>query len=212
MEAEPPKHKRRWFQFSLRTLLILTTIVAIPCAWLGRKIEQKRRERNAVRAIAEKFGLAQYDYEIAHQSEPSGPAWLRRLFGDNLFSEVTAVSLTGGSHDDDDLAVLDDLPNIHLLDLQDTNVTDAGLAHLSGLSELERLNLKGTPAVGNAGCRYLSGLGRLKWLDLSGTKTSELKYLKALGSLEYLDLLDTKTDDAGVNELRNALPNCTIYH
>src|SRR4029077_10177857 len=52
MEAEPPKsepikRKRRWYQFSLRTLLIVVVIVAIPCAWLGRKIEQKRPERNA---------------------------------------------------------------------------------------------------------------------------------------------------------------------
>jgi hypothetical protein len=37
MEAEPikaalPKRKRRWFQFSLRTLLIVTTVVAVQCA------------------------------------------------------------------------------------------------------------------------------------------------------------------------------------
>ena len=46
MEAEP-KRKRRWFQFSLRSLLIFTVIVAIPCAWLGRRIERKGQEREA---------------------------------------------------------------------------------------------------------------------------------------------------------------------
>jgi hypothetical protein len=30
--ADPPKRKRRWFQFSLRTLLVITTIVAVQCA------------------------------------------------------------------------------------------------------------------------------------------------------------------------------------
>ena len=46
-KAEPPKRKRRWYQFSLRSLMIFTLIVAIPCAWLGRKIERKGQEREA---------------------------------------------------------------------------------------------------------------------------------------------------------------------
>ena len=37
-KAEPPKRKRRWFQFSLRTLLIFTVICAIPCAWLAGRL------------------------------------------------------------------------------------------------------------------------------------------------------------------------------
>ena len=28
-KAEPPKRKRRWFQFSLRTLLIVVTLLAV---------------------------------------------------------------------------------------------------------------------------------------------------------------------------------------
>jgi hypothetical protein len=33
MDADPPKRKRRWFQFSLRTLLVVVTLVAVACAW-----------------------------------------------------------------------------------------------------------------------------------------------------------------------------------
>ena len=47
----PPKHKLRWCQFSLRSLLIFMVVAAIPCAWLGKKIEHKRREREAVEWI-----------------------------------------------------------------------------------------------------------------------------------------------------------------
>jgi hypothetical protein len=43
METEPNR-KRRWFQFSLRTLLIFTALVAIACGWLGSKIERKLQE------------------------------------------------------------------------------------------------------------------------------------------------------------------------
>ena len=55
-KAEPPKRKRRWFQFSLRSLLVTTFIVAVACGWLGKKIEQKRREREAVEAIVKLGG------------------------------------------------------------------------------------------------------------------------------------------------------------
>ena len=33
--AEPPKRKRRWVQFSLRTLMIGVTLVAVMCAYVG---------------------------------------------------------------------------------------------------------------------------------------------------------------------------------
>ncbi len=37
LKAEPPKRKRRRFQFRLRTLLIGVTLLAIPCAYIGRQ-------------------------------------------------------------------------------------------------------------------------------------------------------------------------------
>ena len=44
-KAEPPNRKRRWFQFSLRTLLIGVTLVAVPCAYVGwqAKIVSERK-------------------------------------------------------------------------------------------------------------------------------------------------------------------------
>jgi hypothetical protein len=37
-KADPPKRKRRWFQFSLRTLMIGVTIATFACAWLAREV------------------------------------------------------------------------------------------------------------------------------------------------------------------------------
>jgi hypothetical protein len=34
-KAEPPKRNRRWFQFSLRTLLIGVTLLAAVCGYVG---------------------------------------------------------------------------------------------------------------------------------------------------------------------------------
>jgi hypothetical protein len=43
-EAKPPKRKRRWFQFSLRTLLIVVTMLAAACGYVAwqAKIVQER--------------------------------------------------------------------------------------------------------------------------------------------------------------------------
>jgi hypothetical protein len=45
MEAEPPKGKRRWFQFRLRTLVIVVTLLTVRCAYVGwqAKIVRERK-------------------------------------------------------------------------------------------------------------------------------------------------------------------------
>src|ERR1700682_1572334 len=38
-KADPPKRKRRWFQFSLRSLLLVVTLLAILCGYVGQQVE-----------------------------------------------------------------------------------------------------------------------------------------------------------------------------
>jgi hypothetical protein len=53
IQPDPPKRKRHWFQFSLRTLLLAIAIVAVQCAvclpmlreWQQRKQNIKELER-----------------------------------------------------------------------------------------------------------------------------------------------------------------------
>ena len=68
---------------------------------------------------------------------------------------------------------LRDLPDLNRLDLSDcgTNITDAGLIILGGLSQLESLNLDDSD-VTDAGLASLSGLARLQSLSLRNTRTS----------------------------------------
>jgi cell division protein FtsB len=42
-QADPPKRKRRWFQFSLRTLLILVTLLAVLSAAVTWVIQDRQR-------------------------------------------------------------------------------------------------------------------------------------------------------------------------
>ena len=54
-------------------------------------------------------------------------------------AEVVIVSLAKTGVTDDDLSLLRDFPYIQTLDLSQTEVGNAGLAHLNGLSALEAL-------------------------------------------------------------------------
>ena len=77
--------------------------------------------------------------------------------------------------------------DILALDLFNTDVTDADLAHPKGLTALEHLGLEDTQ-VGDAGLAHLEGLSALVGLCLE----------------------DTQVTDAGVAELQKALPYCSV--
>jgi Leucine rich repeat/Leucine Rich repeat len=237
-KADPPKRKRRWFQFSLRSLMIFTAIVAVGCGWIGRRMEQKRKEREAVEAIVRLKGEVFYDYqrETVEDVQPSGPAWLRKLLGENFFSEVDAVLLYDSDVTDAGLANLEGLSELQTLVLTGTKVTDVGLSNLRGLAHLQNLTLSGdtiTDAglvnlsqlprlqeldlartnITDAALKHLSGLKQLRTLNLRGTKVTDagLKHLKGLSQLKQLALTAAKVfSNAGVEELQDALPNCEV--
>jgi len=54
------KPRHRWRQFSLRTMLVLATCVAL--SWLGLKVRQAGEQRKAVEAIHRLGGTVFYDY------------------------------------------------------------------------------------------------------------------------------------------------------
>jgi Leucine-rich repeat (LRR) protein len=220
-KAEPPKRKRRWFQFSLRTLMVLTLVCAIPFAWLGRRIEQKRGEREAVAAIVKLGGSVSYDYEKASwewefggsapigevkHAKPPGPDWLRNLLGENFFSDVYWVVLSTSDGKLENLKQLTQLKKLQL------TVSDGGLENLKGLTQLQFLHFSG--AVTDADLENLKEMHHLKELSLNATKVTDagLTKLKGLTHLESLGLGLTKVTDAGVKDLQTALPNCNIAH
>ena len=52
------------FQFSLRSLLLLVVVVAIPCSWLATEMEAARKQREAVEEIEKTGGRVVYDYQL----------------------------------------------------------------------------------------------------------------------------------------------------
>ena len=94
--------------------------------------------------------------------------------------------------------------------LELTKITDAGLVHLKGLTNLQTLNLRFTK-VTDVGLEHLKGLTELQTLSLPGRITDAgLVHLKGLTNLQTLDLIGNNVTAAGVADLQKALPNCKI--
>ena len=94
-------------------------------------------------------------------AEPPGPAWLRRVLGDDFFATVIGACVTtladmkhvgelsklrslgafGVPITDADLERVGELSQLKSLNLSFTNITDAGLKNLKSLSQLEDFSI-----------------------------------------------------------------------
>ena len=193
--AALPKPRRRWYQFTLRTLLIAVTVAGCGLGWLGFKIRAAREQQAAIAVIYELGGRTLYadefdadgNYVPCAAPELPGPQWLQGVLGADFYRSVQAAFLSQAPITDATLEKLQGLSQLRILWLDGTPLTDAGLRHVGRLAKLEGLRLSETP-VTDAGLDHLRGLSELKWLSLVGTKVTA----------------------AGVAKLQAALPNCAI--
>jgi hypothetical protein len=204
------------FQFSIRSLLVLTLAVAVPYSWLGVKLKVAAIQQQTVAGIVKLGGSAGYDYELDAsgrftKATPPQPEWLEELLGPDFFSNVVSVKLDDPQMTDAGLGSLRGLRQLRWLDLKSTQVTDAGLEALKHLDQLNGLAVAFTQ-ITDSGLIHLNGLNRLRWLFLTGTYVTDsgLKHLAGLSDLEKLYLEQTKVTDEGVKNLQQALPNCKI--
>jgi serine/threonine protein kinase/Leucine-rich repeat (LRR) protein len=118
---------------------------------------------------------------------------------------VTDINLDGNKAvTDAGLAHLRDLPQLTVLNLQNTPITDAGLPHLAGCKKLTKLWLAET-AVTGAGLAQLQNLELLEDLYLGSTAVydADLAQLAKLKSLSRLFIQNTKVTDDGLSQLKN---------
>jgi hypothetical protein len=89
--------------------------------------------------------------------------------GEATDKAVKAIEKLGGTVTRDDKATGKPIVGV---DLDRTQVTDAGLKMLAGLKQLQKLNLDHT-RVTDTGLKELAGLKHLEVLVLSGTKVTD---------------------------------------
>jgi uncharacterized protein (TIGR03067 family) len=200
----------RWrFQFSIRSLLVLTAAVAVPCSWLASEIQQATRQKEAEEAIANVGGSMYYDYQVVNGDQidpnrlPSSPAWVRDHLGNTFFEDVVAVDVRGWGVSDELVARLRSFPRLKWLVLRGTEVTDAGLEHIEALHALRGLTLDASP-ITDGGLKHVTALKNLQSLGLAHTAITDagLARLESLTELEVLDLAATGVTDRGMDHVK----------
>ena len=226
------QHTRRWLQFSLRSLLVLVTVLAV---WLGREVNRARRQNEAVAAIQQAGGMVFYDSQV-RPPQSRFRRWFPRfvrLLGEDLADAVVIVMLFPEAepellHDGTNerplvslAMMIGRLEDLVELDAGGMNFDDADLAHLRGLKKLASLylshvQLNGTVVhctrITDDGLAQIAHLSRLEALHLEGAGITDagLAHLHSLSKLECLDLTNTMVTEAGVAAFRHAVPACRI--
>lgn len=92
---------------------------------------------------------------------------------------------------------------LRFLALDDTSVTDTGIAHI-GMIKVRELNKP----------YYMTGLHRLESLSLANTKITDacLQHLTGLSYLKQLNVQNTKCTVPALLPLQKDLPECRIYY
>jgi hypothetical protein len=191
------------FQFSIRSLLLLTVVVAIPFSWLAVEMNWAKKQRGMVEPLWKLGGSISYDFEtnasgctVEEGLLTPPPAWIRDKFSNDFFGNVTIIALSSSEITDDDLNNLEGLKLTPILHLYNTQITDAGLKHIEELKQLKILNLASN-AITDAGLKHLESLEQLTSLGLPGNQISGpgIEHIRKMNRLKNLVLYETQITD-----------------
>jgi Leucine Rich repeat len=201
-------------QTNLRSLVLGSTDISDP----------------ALAEIAKVSGLERLD--VSHTRITN--AGLKRLAGLN---KLTSLTIVEGRITDAGVKNLSPLTGLTDLDLSMLELSDRSAEVIAGFTKLVRLRFDGdglTVAGAKALARLpelrelsiflraddpadaavgeLRGLKKLEWLRLNTSRMTEVGvgHLKQMTQLKYLDLAHARFDPKFNEELKTALPNCTI--
>lgn len=198
----------RWISFGLAIFC---------CAWLANVYLV--RDSSPKTNPAESVALNRLDQigPVAYRQSPGGSVTEITIAHEEFssvhvaqlasFPELKILHLEGSGVSDDALATLTSLPKLEHLFLDETTIGDSGIEHLASAgNSLQQLSLVGCK-VTDRGLSSLAKLSALKVLNLSQTQVTDagLKSLKDLHSLEALYLRDLPLTGAGL-QLMNELP------
>ena len=224
------KPHRRWSRFSLRLLLLLVAMIAIPLGW---KMNRVHNQRLVVAEVTRLNGFVGYHHQLRsvkvarRTAEPPGPKWLTAFLGDDFFADIILVSVGGEQVTDKTMYQVASLPHLNTFSINSDRIGDAGvrslarhsgldsltvtsaivteqgLMQLTGLKGLKHLSL-GLFSVGDSEIETITGLKQLESLDLHGMPAisdKTLDRLPELNNLRHLSLRDVPITDAGLRHL-----------
>ena len=229
MSDAPTKPRRRWLRFSIRSLLLLIALIAIPLAW---KVNRAQNQRRVVAEVERLKGSIVWVHEelppFYSDNDPPGPLWLRNILGDDFFADVCRIDIANPNCDDDTLAQIATLPSLNTISLMSDGITDRGRAYLTHLKTLETLLINSErvtdsglkhvaqlpprlvnllldcPQVTSAGLQFLNGRDNFRTLAARRARVSDsgLSVIGKMAHLQVLSLCAMQITDAGLDDLK----------
>lgn len=202
-------------QYGLHALFLAILVLS---AWLALLVKRASDQSRAVETLTRVYALVMYDYQEASPGrfDPSRssnlPEWLLDTTHIDLLHTVVWVNLDSPAVTDETLRVLSLLPQLRVLHVSNTSITDAGLAELAHLHELEWLSLN--TDLSDAALVHVGKLRSLRQLEISRAPITDsgLSELYGLRRLERLTLEEILATRAGVAQLRGRLIDCEVDH
>ena len=187
-EATDTKSGRFRIQFSVRSLLVVTALLA---TWLAFEVSRTQRRQSAVKAI-EESGQVVFEYQFPGDYDHTGLVDYRAPVPG--LAVVTAT--IGETRHDVSVVTLGD-------------ASEESLKHLLRLSEVKQLAISVRKGIPNESMKRVAKLEQLVWLTIEAPITS-VEELKRMTYLRQLDLIDTKLVSSQVEDLRGCLPNTRV--
>lgn len=189
-----PITRRSWLRFSLRTLLVATSIAALGAYWLHRRMKAAVEQAEAIQQLQSVGINIHYRHEwdfVKNRfsgSPPPGGKFLRSILGDHFFLTPDLVLKDQYLGDITRLAPLAKLCTVTTVAIYNSPFGDEVVEYLLPLTSLEELNLYGT---------NLTDAGLLR--------------LVALPQLQNLVVTHTKVTAEGVTQFSKKRPQCKIH-
>ena len=205
-------------RYKLRTLLLLTTLLAILCGSVVNRADQQRRTVELVQRLG---GMLYFDYQytgsdVSVTKTKQAISYSSNRIGTEPISVMASQGTMGvGGTIADSRVKKSSWPRwlrrlfraesfraVSFVSITATDLSEADLMAIGRLKSLKALHLARTN-VTDEGLKHLRGLTRLKVLDLGDTAITNdgLRHLARLKDLQWLDVQDCKVTDEGMHHL-----------
>jgi len=171
MDVTNPAPERPPFQYSLRTLLIVVTLVAIVCALVSWRVSIVHQRKVAVESVRDEVQALDGDFNKGLVDGTFYVGLEERDVNDTILTDLAAhfrrfpgpyldqshdlnLHLSGNPITDAGLSTLAGL-NVTVLDVSGTEISDEGVATITTFKHLRRLNITDTQVTE-------SGLGQIR--------------------------------------------------
>jgi hypothetical protein len=217
--------RRRWFQFGLRTGLVIVTAIAIALAW---HTANANRQRAAIARVTDLGGRVTYDYQrkplgdgtfFYERVEDAKVTALASWLGTDHVHNLVGVDFTCAKKTAmtvNDLQLIAQVRSVECVQFPQVayadpyrrpkaTVTDEMLQALRPLPRLRELNLHSKTLDDRQLIQFVICHKNLWLLQLANTAISDVgvERLGGLTELEWMDLSATHVTDAGLDHLHS---------